>query len=133
MVSYANYKSVTVEAETEPDLLIYGDATKLKQAVINLMKNSIEAVPHGKGMIHISAKRNGHTIMINITDNGVGMTDHQMQKLGEPYYSLKTNGTGLGLTVTFSIIEHHHGTISFNSSFQKGTTVTIKLPADLPH
>lgn len=133
MVSYANYKSVTVESEAEPGLFIYGDATKLKQAVINLMKNSIEAVPHGEGLIHISAKRNGQTIMIHISDNGVGMTDNQMQKLGEPYYSLKTNGTGLGLTVTFSIIKHHHGTISFNSSFQKGTTVTIKLPADLPH
>ncbi|MBL3648365.1 MULTISPECIES: sensor histidine kinase [Bacillus] len=133
MVSYANYKSVTVEAEAEPGLYIYGDATKLKQAVINLMKNSIEAVPHGKGVIHISAKGSGHTIMVNISDNGVGMTDHQMQKLGEPYYSLKTNGTGLGLSVTFSIIEHHHGTISFNSSFQRGTTVTIKLPANLPH
>ncbi|AZV50287.1 sensor histidine kinase [Bacillus halotolerans] len=133
MISYANYKSVTVEADAEPDLLVYGDATKLKQAVINLMKNSIEAVPPGKGVIQVSAKRSGHMIVIKISDNGVGMTDHQMQKLGEPYYSLKTNGTGLGLTVTFSIIEHHHGTISFSSSFQRGTIVTIKLPADLPH
>ncbi|MBL4969951.1 sensor histidine kinase [Bacillus halotolerans] len=133
MISYANYKSVTVEADAEPDLLVYGDATKLKQAVINLMKNSIEAVPTGKGVIQVSAKRSGHMIVIKISDNGVGMTDHQMQKLGEPYYSLKTNGTGLGLTVTFSIIEHHHGTISFSSSFQRGTIVTIKLPADLPH
>lgn len=133
MISYANYKSVTVEADVEPDLLVYGDATKLKQAVINLMKNSIEAVPPGKGVIQVSAKRSGHMIVIKISDNGVGMTDHQMQKLGEPYYSLKTNGTGLGLTVTFSIIEHHHGTISFSSSFQRGTIVTIKLPADLPH
>ncbi|KUP28966.1 sensor histidine kinase [Bacillus halotolerans] len=133
MISYANYKSVTVEADAEPDLLVYGDATKLKQAVINLMKNSIEAVPPGKGVIQVSAKRSGHMIVIKISDNGVGMTDHQMQKLGEPYYSLKTNGTGLGLTVTFSIIEHHHGTISFSSSFQRGTVVTIKLPADLPH
>ncbi|MBV5123534.1 HAMP domain-containing sensor histidine kinase [Bacillus halotolerans] len=133
MISYANYKSVTVEADAEPDLLVYGDATKLKQAVINLMKNSIEAVPPGKGVIQVSAKRSGHMIVIKILDNGVGMTDHQMQKLGEPYYSLKTNGTGLGLTVTFSIIEHHHGTISFSSSFQRGTVVTIKLPADLPH
>ncbi|MFJ1449405.1 ATP-binding protein [Bacillus halotolerans] len=133
MISYANYKSVTVEADAEPDLLVYGDATKLKQAVINLMKNSIEAVPPGKGVIQVSAKRSGHMIVIKISDNGVGMTDHQMQKLGEPYYSLKTNGTGLGLTVTFSIIEHHHGNISFSSSFQRGTIVTIKLPADLPH
>ncbi|PLR91451.1 sensor histidine kinase [Bacillus halotolerans] len=133
MISYANYKSVTVEADADPDLLVYGDATKLKQAVINLMKNSIEAVPPGKGVIQVSAKRSGHMIVIKISDNGVGMTDHQMQKLGEPYYSLKTNGTGLGLTVTFSIIEHHHGTISFSSSFQRGTIVTIKLPADLPH
>ncbi|MEC1683653.1 HAMP domain-containing sensor histidine kinase [Bacillus mojavensis] len=133
MISYANYKSVTVEADAEPDLLVYGDATKLKQAVINLMKNSIEAVPTGKGVIQVSAKKIGHIIVIKISDNGVGMTDHQMQKLGEPYYSLKTNGTGLGLTVTFSIIEHHHGTISFSSSFQRGTIVTIKLPADLPH
>ncbi|MCY8506548.1 ATP-binding protein [Bacillus atrophaeus] len=133
MVSYANFKSVAIQVETEPGLSVYGDVTKLKQAMINLIKNSIEAVTPGNGLIRVSAKRHNHMIHIYITDNGIGMTDHQMKKLGEPYYTLKTNGTGLGLTVTFSIIKHHQGTISFNSSFHSGTTAVIKLPADLPY
>ncbi|MCC9088721.1 MULTISPECIES: sensor histidine kinase [Bacillus] len=130
MTSYANFKSVTIHQSIEPDLYIQGDETKIKQVMINLIKNAIEAAPDHEGKIELFASKENHKICLYFVDNGVGMTESQMKKLGEPYYTLKNKGTGLGLTVTFSIIENHHGTIRFKSSLQSGTTVTVKFPED---
>nr|MDF9458272.1 ATP-binding protein [Bacillus pumilus] len=130
MTSYANFKSVTIHQSIEPDLYIQGDETKIKQVMINLIKNAIEATPEHEGEIELFASKENHKICLCFVDNGVGMTESQMKKLGEPYYTLKNKGTGLGLTVTFSIIENHHGTIRFKSSAQSGTTVTVKFPED---
>nr|WP_280149297.1 HAMP domain-containing sensor histidine kinase [Bacillus safensis]MDH3095242.1 HAMP domain-containing sensor histidine kinase [Bacillus safensis] len=116
MTSYANFKSVTIHQSIEPDLYIQGDVTKIKQVMINLIKNAIEAAPEHEGKIELFASKENHKICLYFVDNGVGMTESQMKKLGEPYYTLKNKGTGLGLTVTFSIIENHHGTIRFKSS-----------------
>ncbi|MGM0725456.1 MAG: ATP-binding protein [Bacillota bacterium] len=130
MTSYANFKSVTIHQSIEPDLYIQGDETKIKQVMINLIKNAIEAAPEHEGEIELFASKENHKICLYFVDNGVGMTESQMKKLGEPYYTLKNKGTGLGLTVTFSIIENHNGTIRFKSSLQSGTTVTVKFPED---
>lgn len=130
MTSYANFKSVTIHQSIEPDLYIQGDVTKIKQVMINLIKNAIEAAPEHEGKVELFASKENHKICLYFVDNGVGMTESQMKKLGEPYYTLKNKGTGLGLTVTFSIIENHHGTIRFKSSLQSGTTVTVKFPED---
>lgn len=130
MTSYANFKSVTIHQSIEPDLYIQGDETKIKQVMINLIKNAIEAAPEHEGKVELFASKENHRICLYFVDNGVGMTESQMKKLGEPYYTLKNKGTGLGLTVTFSIIENHHGTIRFKSSLQSGTTVTVKFPED---
>lgn len=129
MESYANFKSVTVTVQSEPDLYVFGDVKKLKQAFINLIKNSIEAVPSENGRIEVSVQKQEEMILIQITDNGIGMSDEELQKLGKPYYTLKTNGTGLGLTVTFSIIQHHEGSVYFTSGEHSGTTASVRLPA----
>lgn len=129
MESYANFKSVTVTVRSEPDLYVFGDVKKLKQAFINLIKNSIEAVPSENGRIEVSVQKQEQMILIQITDNGIGMSDEELQKLGKPYYTLKTNGTGLGLTVTFSIIQHHEGSVYFTSGEHSGTTASVRLPA----
>nr|WP_286174367.1 HAMP domain-containing sensor histidine kinase [Pseudomonas sp. ISL-88] len=133
MESYANFKFVTVNVHSEPDLYVCGDVKKLKQALINLIKNSIEAVPTENGRIAVSAQKQQEMVRIQITDNGIGMSDEELQKIGRPYYTLKTNGTGLGLTVTFSIIEHHEGSVLFTSGERSGTTASVQLPADSPH
>ncbi|MEG9462651.1 sensor histidine kinase [Bacillus amyloliquefaciens] len=129
MESYAHFKSVTVTVRSEPDLYVFGDVKKLKQAFINLIKNSIEAVPSENGRIEVSVQKQEEMILIQITDNGIGMSDEELQKLGKPYYTLKTNGTGLGLTVTFSIIQHHEGSVYFTSGEHSGTTASVRLPA----
>lgn len=128
MRSYANYKTVTIETKINSDLVVYGDNPRLKQVFINLLKNAIEAVPDLEGQVFIRAYSSHEYIRIKISDNGSGMTADQLERLGEPYFTLKEKGTGLGLTVTFSIIHHHGGTIRYQSSIGEGTTVTVSLP-----
>jgi len=76
--------------------------------------------------------QSGPYIVISVRDNGVGMKSSELARLGEPYYSNKSKGTGLGLMVTFKIIEAMGGTINFHSQFGEGTEVIVKLPVALP-
>lgn len=110
------------------DLYMRGNSSKLKQALINIMKNSIEAFQKD-GQIHIRAYEDSNEVVIHIKDNGVGIEPAQLVKLGEPYFSTKTKGTGLGLMVTFRIIEAMKGTIKFSSQKNAGTEVVIRFPS----
>ena len=67
-----------------------------------------------------------------LTDTGIGIPPERLNKLGEPFYSLKEKGTGLGLMVSYKIIENHHGSIQFKSKEGYGTTVEISLPISSP-
>lgn len=111
-----------------PDnLLIRGNPSKFKQAFINMIKNSIEALK-ADGRIEIEAYAEEDTAVIRITDNGEGMEDGQIAKLGEPFFSTKTKGTGLGLMVTFRIIEVMKGSLEFRSAKGKGTEAIVRFP-----
>ncbi|WP_051475386.1 HAMP domain-containing sensor histidine kinase [Bacillus sp. J37] len=128
MTSYANFKTVRFNCDIEKNLYVFGDRSKLKQVFINIIKNSIEAVPSINGIVSIKAEVKEELIYIKISDNGVGMTKEQIERLGEPYYSLKENGTGLGLTVTYSIINSHGGSVKYSSELNKGTIAIVRLP-----
>lgn len=128
MTSYANYKAVTMETQIAENLYVEGDASRLKQVFLNLVKNAIEAVSLSEGLVLIKAYSSREFIRIRIIDNGIGMSNEQLERLGEPYFTLKEKGTGLGLTVTFSIIEQHEGTIRYQSELNKGTSSTVSLP-----
>ncbi|MBU8905299.1 PAS domain-containing protein [Desertibacillus haloalkaliphilus] len=104
------------------------EENQLKQVFVNIIQNALEAMS-SKGAVYIKLKRHSEeTISIDITDTGRGMSDERIRQLGEPFYSNKEKGTGLGLMVCFKIIEHHNGNIHFSSKVGKGTTVTITLP-----
>jgi two-component system sporulation sensor kinase B len=109
------------------DLHINGNSSKLKQILINIIKNSIEAF-QVDGQIHIWAYEKNDEVFIHIKDNGEGIEPVQLAKLGEPYYSTKTKGTGLGLMVTFRLIEIMKGHIEFKSQKYLGTEVIIRFP-----
>ncbi|CAH1200369.1 Sensor histidine kinase RcsC [Paenibacillus allorhizoplanae] len=109
------------------DLHINGNSSKLKQVLINLIKNSIEAF-QVDGQINIWAYEKDNEVFIHIKDNGEGIEPMQLTKLGEPYYSTKTKGTGLGLMVTFRLIEIMKGHIEFKSQRYLGTEVIIRFP-----
>jgi PAS domain S-box len=130
MQSQAIITNVSIAAEKSLDLpTVLCDANQIKQVLINLMKNAIEAMPDG-GELHVHMKKDhkGH-IIIDIIDKGIGIPQHVIDRLGEPFYTTKDTGTGLGLTVCFKIIQSHGGTLAISSEPNVGTTATIRLPA----
>ncbi|MFC3748845.1 ATP-binding protein [Paenibacillus sp. GCM10012306] len=131
LLPLAHMQGGEIELKLEPCLPVLGSSSKFKQAFINIIKNSIEALREN-GMIVITAWRSGNQILISVKDNGEGMKVNELTRLGEPYYSNKTKGTGLGLMVTFRIVEAMQGTLEFKSKKGEGTEVIIKFPAAGP-
>lgn len=124
----ANLNNVLIEKKfstNNPE--VYCDQNQLKQVFINLIKNAIEAMPNG-GVVTISTKLENNEMVITVKDSGVGIPRKILQKIGQPFVTTKKSGTGLGLMISFKIIENHRGSINVNSEEGKGTTFTIKLP-----
>lgn len=113
----------------EADLpLLYCEPNQLKKVFINLIKNAIEVMPSG-GNITISIKKmKEQKIQISIQDEGSGIQTDKIKKLGEPFYTTKEKGTGLGLMVSYRIIEEHFGKIQVESEEGIGTKFKITLP-----
>ena len=131
MTPHASLNGVALRFDVRDGLRIEGNSSRFKQAIINFIKNGIEAMEDG-GEITVRAYRDDRQAGIRIRDTGSGMDEEQIAKLGTPYYSTKTKGTGLGLMVTFRIIEAMNGTIHFESETGKGTEVTLRFPAIHP-
>ncbi|HZG87920.1 PAS domain S-box protein [Paenibacillus sp.] len=125
----ATLNNVQIEVKTDFDPeYIYGEGNHLKQAFTNIIKNAIEALPDG-GTVRIKLSRtNDGQAVITINDDGCGIPADRLAHLGEPFYSLKGKGTGLGLMICFKIVKEHNGTIQIESRVNEGTTVTVKLP-----
>jgi PAS domain S-box-containing protein len=125
----ATLNNIQLLVEIDEDLpIITCTVNQIKQVFINLLKNAIEAMPYG-GVIIIGAQREGENILLfSVHDNGTGIPEDRIGKLGQPFYSLKEKGTGLGLTICKKIIQEHKGSITFHSEIGKGTTVHIRLP-----
>jgi len=107
--------------------LLMLDEDQLNRALMNVLKNSIEAMPDG-GRLIVSTRLKGDAAVINISDSGTGIERREWDKIFLPFYSTKKNGTGLGLPLAEQIIREHGGSISLTSIVGKGTTFTISLP-----
>ncbi|MBE5106628.1 sensor histidine kinase [Bacillus thuringiensis] len=107
--------------------IIVGNKQHFQQCLLNLIKNGIEAMPNG-GTLSISSSISNNKVIIRIEDNGIGMSQEQINRFGEPYFSTKTKGTGLGTMVAVKIIETMQGTLKIRSIVNKGTTLMITLP-----
>ncbi|WP_232324954.1 PAS domain-containing sensor histidine kinase [Halobacillus mangrovi] len=106
---------------------ILTEPKRLNQILINLVKNAIDAVDDGgEVMVHSEVLRNELTL--SVSDNGPGLTAQELAKIGEPFFTTKEKGTGLGVMVTKKIVADLNGTISYKSKKGEGTTVTVKLP-----
>lgn len=125
-----NNVEIITEFPPEP-VCIKCDENQLKQVFINYIKNAIEAMPKGgKLIIQLRNDRKGK-IIINFIDEGVGMTKEILAKLGEPFYSTKQKGTGLGFMVSKRIIKNHLGEVNVVSEPNKGTTINVNLPVNV--
>lgn len=113
----------------DDDIYINADYNRLTQVFINLLKNSIEAIPKDKkGSIIINEKLKNKQLTITIEDNGKGMNEEILKKIKEPFYTTKTKGTGLGVSLSEQIIKAHNGTLNYESKQDEYTKVTITLP-----
>ncbi|MOA06719.1 Sporulation kinase A [compost metagenome] len=127
LIPMANMQGGEISVHIPNDIYIKGNSSKFKQAFINIIKNSIESL-QGEGEIQIWAYEEGEKVRIHIKDNGEGMDTEVLARLGEPYFTNKTKGTGLGLMVTLRIIEVMEGTVKFTSEKGIGTEVIIQFP-----
>jgi len=114
------------EFDQEP-IWIDCDENKLKQVFINFTKNGMEAMPEG-GELTVFAKLRQQDVYITVQDTGVGIPPDKIKRIGEPFYTTKSNGNGLGLMVSLQIIEGHNGKVHIESEVNKGTKFIVQLP-----
>ncbi|CAM4042585.1 ATP-binding protein [Mesobacillus thioparans] len=126
--AFAAKEGVQVNVRLEWGVFAKTDRNQLKQALVNIIKNAIEATDDG-GEVIISQAAVGNESYIVVSDNGKGMDSAQIARLGTLFYTTKDKGTGLGTSVSIKIIEAMGGTISFKSERGVGTEVTIILPS----
>lgn len=125
----ATLNNVEIEScFTSQQVIIICDENQLKQVFINIVKNALESMPYAGKLKVVMELTSDNCVCIKITDTGCGIPAHVIDRLGEPFYTLKEKGTGLGLMVSFRIIEAHRGSIAFTSKENAGTTAEIILP-----
>lgn len=125
----ARKKNIHIYFEfNQENVIVDCDENRLKQVLINFVKNGIDAIPNG-GEIRIRVRTVGQNVHVSIHDTGIGIPKDKLEKIGEPFFTTKKKGNGLGLMVSFHIIESHNGKVDVESELNKGTTFTIKLPA----
>jgi two-component system sensor histidine kinase AtoS len=109
--------------------IIQMDREQMKQAILNLLFNAIQAMPAG-GQLTLKAKNSedGQWIHLSIQDSGIGIPGEDLNKLFDPFFSTKEGGIGLGLSIVHRIIDQHHGKIEVESAPGKGTLFTVWLP-----
>ncbi len=106
---------------------IVGDPRRLKEALLNLIGNAVEATPHG-GSVDVSVREHDGGARIVIKDTGRGMGDAELARIGTPFFTTREGGTGLGIVLAKSVVTQHGGTLDYASESGKGTTATVFLP-----
>ena len=118
--------------ELDPDLPAAEiDADKIRQVLLNLLVNAIQAMPEG-GEITVRTRTAGETIELAVSDGGPGVKREHLGKLFEPFFTTKEKGTGLGLSICARLVEEHGGTIACESGEGKGATFLVRLPRHAP-
>lgn len=121
-----------IETEFDPDLpRVLADAQQIQQVLLNLMKNALQAIPqNNEPRLRVEVRGVGDQLLIRVTDNGPGIDAEVLQRIFDPFYSTKAEGSGLGLSVSFAIAQAHGGDLSVDSEVGKGTTFTLAIPIE---
>ena len=128
----ATRQGLTIQVATDPAVpMMEIDRTLLRQAILNLVKNGMEALSRG-GALMIESRCEGPTVAIAVSDTGGGISAEVAERLFEPFFTTKPQGTGLGLSITRQIIEEHGGELAWHNREGAGATFTIRLPIRRP-
>jgi len=106
---------------------VHGDGRRLKEALLNLVANAIEATPSG-GTVALRLRNGGGSVVLEIRDSGRGIAPEDLERIGTPFFTTRSKGTGLGVTLAQGVILQHGGTLRYASTLGQGTTATISLP-----
>ncbi len=117
--------NIDFENEDDDEIFINGDYNRLSQVMTNLIKNSYEA---NASSIIVKSYRNNNQVVVEVIDNGDGITEEVYKRIYEPFYTTKRDGTGLGVSLSSEIIEAHMGTLKYYNNTPKGTVAKIMLP-----
>ncbi len=125
-------KKIKIEKYYEDeDLEIMMNASMLKIAVLNLITNAIEAMEEGCGILKITTRRTDQDVQVLVADNGSGISEENMAKIFEPYFTGKKSGMGIGLASTLNIVQSHRGRIDVQSEEGSGTVFTLSFPLEM--
>ncbi len=130
----ASVKGVKIRVETElhPVPVIIGNEAALREALTNLIFNAVDAMPQG-GAIGFKSRVEGEQIVLEVSDNGMGMSEDVRHQCFEPFFSTKgRGGTGLGLSMVYGVLRRHEGSIDLRSQEGKGTTFVLRFPIRTP-
>jgi signal transduction histidine kinase len=106
---------------------VQGDPRRLKEALINLVANAIEATPNG-GNVQLRVRNGGGNVTLEVKDSGRGIAPEDLERLGTSFFTTRPNGTGLGVVLAQGVITQHGGSLAYSSRVGHGTTATITLP-----
>ena len=128
----AQAKQVDIEVVLQPRMLINGDPDLLKQAILNVINNGLEAM-HDGGKLTVRTTWDGDDCQLEIADAGCGIAPENRERIFNLYFTTKKSGTGIGLATTFRVVQLHSGTIDFVSEPGRGTTFRLRFPAMLDY
>lgn len=129
----ARAANIRLVVDADPNLQIVGDRRRLQEALLNLASNALEATPNG-GTLRLVARRGPDSgAVLEVIDDGIGMTPEQLARLGTAFVTTRTGGTGLGVVLARAVVGQHGGSMQHTSAPGRGTTVTLTLPAEPPH
>ncbi len=123
----ARQQELTIESNLTGNIVVNGDISKLRQMVLNLLINAIQASQSGN-VVTISLSVEKKSAKLQIIDTGTGIKEEDLKRAYEPFFTTKASGTGLGLAIVKSIVDNHDGTITIESKEHEGTTVTVIIP-----
>src|SRR5690625_1053017 len=126
----AKLKDIDIQYDIPENIMLYCDRSQIKQVLINLVKNAIEAMDE-KGVIQLNAVSDDSKISLSIIDEGSGIPEEIIHKLGEPFFTTKQSGTGLGIMISKQILEQHDATLEIKQNKGKGSTFLIHFPANM--
>ncbi len=125
----AEGRPISLHVETSGEVVVFGAAAGLREAITNLIFNAVDALPEG-GTIRLSTARHGPRVIVEVSDSGTGMAPEVQAHIFEPFFTTKGDrGTGLGLAQVYGIVERHGGSIDVRSASGAGTTFHVELPA----
>ena len=123
-----DFKLISLECSTSPDLLVLADSLLLKQAILNLIENAAKSYEGSPGQIIVGASQKNEWVTISITDQGCGIASEDLEKIFTPFYSSRPSGSGLGLPLVAKIVDLHEGHLDVHSEVGKGTEFRLDLP-----